>query len=136
MAKKELKEQLKSYEGYINDIPLVIDPCKQCKNVERKNEEQIEKCRLCCWYYTSSFEMNVEAENLCCNCGYNKLITSGKEPCKSCDNGSNFQDKTTPCYYSRKGENKYQYSTMGIVDPVNYDYISARQYHERYEDTK
>lgn len=25
MAKKELKEQLKSYEGYINDIPLVID---------------------------------------------------------------------------------------------------------------
>ena len=31
MAKKELKEQLKSYEGYINDIPLVIDPCKMCK---------------------------------------------------------------------------------------------------------
>lgn len=57
MAKKELKEQLKSYEGYINDIPLVIDPCRQCKNVERKNEEQIEKCRLCCWYYTSSFEV-------------------------------------------------------------------------------
>ena len=53
----EQESQLKSYESYINDIPLVIDPCRQCKNVERKNEEQIEKCRLCCWYYTSSFEM-------------------------------------------------------------------------------
>ena len=41
MAKNELKEQLKSYEGYINDIPLVIDPCRQCKNVESKNEEQV-----------------------------------------------------------------------------------------------
>ena len=27
MAKNEIKEQLKSYEGYINYIPLVIDPC-------------------------------------------------------------------------------------------------------------
>ena len=31
MAKKELNEQLKSYEGYINDISLSIDPCKMCK---------------------------------------------------------------------------------------------------------
>lgn len=28
MAKKEIKEQLKKYERNINDIPLVIDPCK------------------------------------------------------------------------------------------------------------
>lgn len=53
----ELESQLKSYESYINDIPLVIDPCRQCKNEERKTEEQIEKCRLCCWYYASSFEI-------------------------------------------------------------------------------
>lgn len=98
MAKKELEEQLKYYEGYINDIPLVIDPCKQCKNVERKNEEQIEKCRLCCWYYTSSFEIISEAE------------------------GKDTEKENLRC--------------MGKIDPENYDYISARQYHERYEDTK
>ncbi|MBO4640869.1 MAG: hypothetical protein J5710_14050 [Treponema sp.] len=58
MAKKELKEQLKSYEGYINDIPLVIDPCKQCKNhTEEKGYE--EKCAICCWFYDSKFEVDV-----------------------------------------------------------------------------
>jgi len=92
MAKKELKEQLKSYEGYINDIPLVIDPCKMCKNEERKNEEQVEKCRVCCWYYTSSFELNIEAENLCSNCKHYDKITSGKEPCHSCDNGNRWEE--------------------------------------------
>ena len=57
MAKKELKEQLKSYEGYINDIPLVIDPCKICKN--HSETGYAEKCRSCCWYYDSKFEVNV-----------------------------------------------------------------------------
>lgn len=60
MAKKELKEQLKSYEGYINDIPLVIDPCKQCKKQKRKSGIVLgygEECHECCWYYDSKFEM-------------------------------------------------------------------------------
>lgn len=105
MAKKELKEQLKSYEGYINDIPLVIDPCKQCKNVERKNEEQVEKCRVCCWYYTSSFEIKIKKDK---------------------------KEKSKNFYYSRKGENDWHYSSLGKVDPEHYDYISAKQYHERY----
>lgn len=56
MAKKELKEQLESYEGYINDIPLVIDPCKMCKNhSEEKGYD--EKCATCCWFYDSKFEV-------------------------------------------------------------------------------
>lgn len=56
MAKKELKEQLKSYEEYINDIPYVIDPCKVCKNhTEEKGYE--EKCATCCWFYDSKFEV-------------------------------------------------------------------------------
>ena len=69
MAKKELKEQLKSYEGYINDIPLVIDPCKMCKvfkkkdcwdtgHYDRKKDVYIEGiCKMCCWYYDSKFEV-------------------------------------------------------------------------------
>lgn len=28
MSKLELKDQLESFESYVNDIPLVIDPCK------------------------------------------------------------------------------------------------------------
>ena len=68
MAKKELKEQLKSYEGYINDIPLVIDPCKMCKIYKTKggydtghfdnNGDWVEgACKMCCWYYDSKFEV-------------------------------------------------------------------------------
>ncbi len=36
VKKTELKDQLESYEGYINDIPLVIDPCKMCKIYKQK----------------------------------------------------------------------------------------------------
>ena len=69
MAKKEINEQLKSYEGYINDIPLVIDPCKMCKvykakkgydmgHYDRKKDEYIEGvCKNCCWFYDSKFEV-------------------------------------------------------------------------------
>ena len=66
MAKKELKEQLKSYEGYINDIPLVIDPCKMCKIYKKHNgwfmsefkdgEWEEGTCKQCCWFYDSKFE--------------------------------------------------------------------------------
>lgn len=34
MRKRELKDQLKSYESYINDIPLVIDHCRMCKYID------------------------------------------------------------------------------------------------------
>jgi len=67
MAKKELKEQLKSYEGYVNDIPLVIDPCRMCKVYkehngwcmsEVKNGEWVDgACKMCCWFYDSKFEV-------------------------------------------------------------------------------
>ena len=68
MAKKELKEQLKSYEGYINDIPLVIDPCKMCKVYKEhngydagdrlvNNEWRKGICDNCCWFYDSKFEV-------------------------------------------------------------------------------
>ena len=71
MAKKELKEQLKSYESYINDIPLVIDPCKQCKtykknkgydmgHYDRKKDEWVPgNCNACSWFYDSKFEVDV-----------------------------------------------------------------------------
>lgn len=70
MAKSELKEQLQSYESYINDIPNVIDPCKQCKAYKKHNGYDIgdrlvkgvwEKgeCDDCCWCYGSKFEVGV-----------------------------------------------------------------------------
>ena len=70
MAKKDLKEQLKSYESYINDIPLVIDPCKQCMIYKAKGGydtghfdsdgqwDDSNSCKMCCWYYDSKFEVN------------------------------------------------------------------------------
>ena len=68
MAQKKLKDQLESYEGYINDIPLVIDPCKMCKVYKANNGyetghynslEEFENgtCTDCCWYYDSKFEV-------------------------------------------------------------------------------
>lgn len=65
---QKISDQLKSLEGYINDIPLVIDPCKMCgvykKNGEHydhghqdKNGDWVEgTCKECCWYYDSKFE--------------------------------------------------------------------------------
>ena len=67
--KQELKKQLQSYKSYINDIPNVINPCKQC-GVFKKNDrfdydtikdgKVIEgKCPKCCWFYPSNFEVGV-----------------------------------------------------------------------------
>ena len=67
-SKIKLKDQLESYEGYINDIPLVIDPCKMCKIYKDHNGYDIGDrlvngvwqkgyCDDCCWCYSSKFEV-------------------------------------------------------------------------------
>lgn len=52
---QKISDQLKSLEGYINDIPLVIDPCKICKHHDSEKGHE-EKCAQCSWYYPSYFE--------------------------------------------------------------------------------
>lgn len=100
MAKNELKEhesvttQLKSYEGYINDIPFVIDPCRLCKHQIKKRNIVLgyeDKCKECCYYYDSKFEIGV-SDNSCRTCKHYDNITSGKEPCHSCDNGNRWEE--------------------------------------------
>ncbi len=71
VKKTELKDQLESFEGYINDIPLVIDPCKMCKIYKAKGGydtghfdsdgqwDDSNSCKMCCWYYDSKFEVGV-----------------------------------------------------------------------------
>ena len=69
MSRPKISDQLKSYEGYINDIPLVIDPCKMCK-VYKKNkgfdmgsyDKETDRytkgtCLQCTWFYDSKFEV-------------------------------------------------------------------------------
>ena len=95
MAKKELKEQLKSYEGYINDIPLVIDPCKMCKHKDHTQKAfqrnyDIEICKECCWWYPSKFEMGID-DNYCATCRHKEKMLTDKKPCKDCDNGCNWE---------------------------------------------
>jgi hypothetical protein len=104
MAKKELEEQLKSYEGYINDIPLVIDPCKQCKVFKENKGYEFEhkeinggtittsqgRCKECCWFYDSKFEMEVD-DNSCATCRHKAKMLTDKKPCKDCDNGCNWE---------------------------------------------
>lgn len=55
MSKQELKDQLKSLESYFNDVPLVLDPCKMCKNYDEEKGYK-EKCHSCCYWYGSNFE--------------------------------------------------------------------------------
>lgn len=56
MNKPELKDQLKSFEIYINDITLVIDPCRMCRNHDESKGFN-EMCSMCCWFYDSKFEV-------------------------------------------------------------------------------
>ena len=69
--KSNLKDQLQSYESYINDIPNVIDPCNQCKVYIEHNDQwdigdrlvdgvwKKGECDDCCWCYSSKFEVGV-----------------------------------------------------------------------------
>lgn len=101
MAKNEIKEQLKSYEENINDIPLVIDPCNQCKVYKAKggydtghfdsNGDWVEgACKECCWFYDSKFEIGVD-DNSCETCRHKAKMLTDKKPCKDCDNGCNWE---------------------------------------------
>jgi hypothetical protein len=57
MSRKELKDQLEVFENYINDIPNVIDPCSQCEFKDRSIWDNLEKCKECCYYYSSNFKI-------------------------------------------------------------------------------
>ena len=51
MARNELKEQLDVFETYINDIPLVIDPCRMCEKAGKngvRTEDDLKLCEQCC----------------------------------------------------------------------------------------
>lgn len=62
---KKIEEQMKKLkvlDSYINDIPLIVDPCNLCKN-KINGTFQIE-CSECCYYYASKFKIkdNVNEE--------------------------------------------------------------------------
>lgn len=59
MAKNKFSDQLQVLESYINDIPLIINPCKECDFIDDNGESHIknvETCKRCCWYYGSNFK--------------------------------------------------------------------------------
>ena len=68
MSRPKISDQLKSFESYINDIPLVVDPCRMCK-IYKKHKgydvgDKLVKgvwvpgyCDDCCWCYDSKFEV-------------------------------------------------------------------------------
>ena len=54
-TKETLKTQLAVLENYINDVPMVIDPCKMCKHYVKEMHEEC--CAECCYWYPSKFEV-------------------------------------------------------------------------------
>ena len=54
---KDINKQTAILENYINDIPLIIDPCRLCKKrQESPNDSFTEECLECCYFYGSKFE--------------------------------------------------------------------------------
>lgn len=58
---KKTNEQLQSFESYINDIPLVINPCRLCVNCTGVRGDitthLTENCVDCCYFYGSNFKV-------------------------------------------------------------------------------
>lgn len=52
---KKQQSELEVLEKYINDIPLILDPCRLCEN-KKQNEYQV-VCRECMYYYGSNFKV-------------------------------------------------------------------------------
>lgn len=68
MSRPKISDQLKSFESYINDIPLVIDPCRMCKVYKKNKGYEVTvkdkdgnytdgRCPQCTWFYDSKFEV-------------------------------------------------------------------------------
>ena len=60
MTKKELEEQLDVLETYINDVPLIIAPCRMCVFIDDNKQSHVKNtdmCKQCCWYYDSQFRL-------------------------------------------------------------------------------
>lgn len=51
----EQMKKLKVLESYINDVPLIVDPCRLCKH--KVNGRYQNECGECCYYYASKFEI-------------------------------------------------------------------------------
>ena len=47
--------QISILENYINDIPLIMDPCNLCEN-KKDGNYNTKICIDCCFYYSSCFK--------------------------------------------------------------------------------
>lgn len=57
---EDMNKQTAILENYINDIPLIIDPCRLCVNCTGVRGDitthLTENCKDCCYFYGSKFE--------------------------------------------------------------------------------
>lgn len=57
-VKKEcLKELRDSVTQAIHNFPLTVNPCELCKHKDRSKRENLEVCKVCCYYFPSRFEL-------------------------------------------------------------------------------
>ena len=57
---REVDYQKTEFESTVNNIPLVVNPCKMCKKCDKDgltHTEHFEECKECCWFYDSKFEV-------------------------------------------------------------------------------
>ena len=63
MSSQNVKDQLDVLESYIDDLPMVIDPCRICKYIDEDkmlHHNHADVCEKCCWYYDSKFEVGTK----------------------------------------------------------------------------
>lgn len=57
IKKESLKELRESVKQAIHSFPLAVNPCELCKHKDRFKTENLEVCKVCCYYYPSRFEL-------------------------------------------------------------------------------
>jgi hypothetical protein len=57
--KKRLYNNLQVLENYINDVPMIINPCRSCENcINEIHNTKV--CIDCCYFYDSQFKIKEE----------------------------------------------------------------------------
>ena len=57
IAKQPAKKSKEAVESALKIYSMIMDPCPECRYRERKNELELQNCKVCCFYYESKFEM-------------------------------------------------------------------------------
>lgn len=57
IAKHPVEKSREAVESALKIYSMILNPCPECRNKDRKNAKELETCLKCCYYYESKFQM-------------------------------------------------------------------------------